>query len=158
MGQKRWVGSSFARLEQRIMLGFYGVRKLRDSHKISDHLRHRFVPLAEFDPTGKAIDLWSRTEIDEIYEMGTPRETKKPLEFVCNQIIHSYIFTPGFNERRFLEDLFFASDKQKDRGMFCIKIDQIVSIFEDVGNNDPSYFFMTRGQSGGREVIDIKVD
>ena len=32
--QTRWVDASFARLEQRVMLGFYGVRKLRDSRKI----------------------------------------------------------------------------------------------------------------------------
>lgn len=156
--QKRWVDASFARLEQRIMLGFYGVRKLRDSRKISDRLRHRSVPLDEFVATGKSIDLLNRIDIDDLYRMDTPQATEKSLEFVCNQIIHSYVFTPGFNEEGFLEDLFFASDRQKDLGVFRIKIDEIVSVFEEVGNNDPSYMRMTRRQAGNRTVMDVEVD
>lgn len=151
--QKRWVDASFARFEQQIMLGFYGVRKLRDSRKISDHLRSRSVPLSEFMPTGETIGWLSRTELDEIYEMGTPYATKKSLEFVCNQIIHSYVFTPGFNGEGFLEVLFFTSDHQKNLRLFSIKIDEVISIFEEVGNNYPSYFAIHREQPGGREVI-----
>lgn len=153
--QKRWSEASLARLEQRIMLGFYGVRKLRDARKIADRLRHRSVPLSEFPPTGKMIDNLNRIDLDEIYEMDSPHATKKPLEFVCNQIIHSYIFTPGFNEEGFLEVLFFASDRQKDSGMFGIKIDEIASIFEEIGNNDPSYVHVSRRRSGKREIIRV---
>jgi hypothetical protein len=157
--QKRWVEASFARLEQRIMLGFYGVRKLLESRKISDRLRHRSVPLDEFIPTGKTITPLNRIAIDEIYKIDASCAMKKSLKFVCHQIIHSYVFTLGFNEEGYLEDLFFASDHQKDQGMFCIKIDEIVSIFEEVGSNDPVYFSMTRGQQGGRTtVIQVKVD
>ena len=156
--QKRWVDASFARLEQRIMLGFYGIRKLRDSRKVSDRLRYRSVPLEEFGSTGKAVDLRSRTEIDEVYEMGAPRTTTKPLDFVCNQIIHSYVFTPGFDEEGFLADLYFASDRQKDLGVFRIDIDEIVSVFEEVGNNYPSSFSMIRRQRGGRKIADVRVD
>ncbi len=67
--QIRWVDASFARLEQRIMLGFYGVRKLRDSRKVSDRLRYRSVPLDEFISTGRTIDHWNRIDIDEIYDL-----------------------------------------------------------------------------------------
>lgn len=152
--QKCWPEVSFARVEQRIMLGFYGVRKLRDSRKIADRLRHRSVPLDEFPPTGETIDHLNRIDLDEIYEMDTPHATKKPLEFVCNQIIHSYIFTPGFNEEGLLEDLFFASDRQKDSGMFCIKIEEIISIFEEVGSNDPGYFF-SGVQPDGKRIMRV---
>ena len=156
--QTRWVDASFARLEQRVMLGFYGVRKLRDSRRISDRLRYRSVPLDEFTPTGRTIDYLNRIDIDEIYDLDSPNATTKPLEFVCNQIIYSYIFTPGFNEEGFLEDLFFASDRQKDSKVFRISIDEIVSIFEEVGNNYPSNFSMTRLRQGSREIVRIEVD
>ncbi len=97
----------------------------------------------------------NRIDLDEIYEMDAPRATKKPLEFVCNQIVHSYIFTPGFNEEGSLKVLFFASDHQKDSGMFGINIDEIVSIFEEIGNNDPSYFHISRGRSDKRQIIKV---
>ena len=156
--QTRWVDASFARLEQRVMLGFYGVRKLRDSRRISDRLRYRSVPLGEFTPTGRTIDYLNRIDIDEIYDLDSPNATTKPLEFVCNQIIYSHIFTPGFNEEGFLEDLFFASDRQKDSKVFRISIDEIDSIFEEVGNNYPSNFSMTRLRQGSREIVRIEVD
>lgn len=153
--QKRWSEASLARLEQRIMLGFYGVRKLRDARRIADRLRHRSVPLDEFPATGKPIDVLNRIDLDDIYQMGSPHTTKKPLEFVCNQIIHSYVFTPGFNEEGFLKVLFFASDRQKDSRMFRIEIAEIVSIFEEIGNNDPSYVHISRRRSGKREIIRV---
>ena len=153
--QKRWSEASLARLEQRIMLGFYGVRKLRDARKIVDRLRHRPVPLDEFPPTGRIIDTYNRIDLAEIYDMVTSNATEKPLEFVCNQIIHSYIFTPAFNVEGFLEDLFFASDRQKDFGMFRVKIDEIISIFEEVGNSYPSHIYARRGRSGRMDIIRV---
>lgn len=156
--QKRWVEASFARLEQRIMLGFYGVRKLRDSRKISDSLRHRLVPLDEFSSTGLTVDILNRTDIDDIYRMDTPQPTEKPLEFVCNQIIHSYVFTPGFDEEGFLDYLLFASDRQKNSSVFSIMIEEIVSIFEEVGANYPSHFRLERNQLGDRWITTVRTE
>jgi hypothetical protein len=153
--QKRWLPVSLARLEQRIVLGFYGIRKLQESRKISDRFRHRPVLLNEFYPTGKMIKYYRRDELDEIYKMGSPRMTKKPLNFVCNQIIHSYVFTPGLNEDAYLEDLYFASERQKNKSMFGIKIDEIASIFEEVGNNYPTYFYWHYDRTQNREVIRV---
>jgi len=154
--QKRWTVVSIARLEQRIMIGFYAVRKLREARKISDRFRSRAVPLTEYPPSGKSIRRSNRTEIDEIYSLNSPRPTKNTLDFVANQIIHSYVFTPGFNEAGFLEDLFFTSDDKKNVAVFSVKILEVASIFEEVGNNYPPNMTTVFDPTKNREIIRVE--
>jgi hypothetical protein len=154
--QKRWTEVSIARLEHRVMVGFYAVRKLREARKIADRLRNRQVPLTEFPPSGRPIRRANRIEIDEIYDLNSQKLVKKPLDFVANQIIHSFIFTPGFNETGLLEQLFFASDDQKDFRVFSVAIEEIANLFEEVGNNYPSKMTTVFDASKNREIIRVE--
>lgn len=155
MIQKRWSPTSIAHVELQIMLGFYSVRKLKEARKISDRLHKLMIPLNEFKPTGKHIRYNNRIFLEEIYKMNEPKATKKPLEYICNQIVHSFIFTPGFNEEGFLEDIFFASDDKKDQVMYSIKIEDIASIFEHVGNNYPARYTFTYDSRRNHEIIRV---
>ena len=137
------------------MIGFYTIRRLRESRKISDRLRNRSVPLQEYGPTGRAIRHLNRTDIDRLYRLDSPKATTKPLDFVANQIIHSYVFTFGFNENGHMADLFFSSDKRKSASLFELAVLEIASIFDEVGNNYPSEMKMDFDPVKGKERIHV---
>jgi hypothetical protein len=71
--------------------------------------------------------------------MEKPRTISRQLRFVANQIIHSYIFTPGFNEQQLLSELYLASDERKERELYAIAVADFALIFEEVGVNYPSH-------------------
>jgi len=56
---------------------------------------------------------------------------------VCNQIIHSFVFAPCFEETGALAGI-FTSDTHKDARLFKVDIDDVISAFERVGNDDPT--------------------
>lgn len=153
--QRRWSETSLARFEQEVMLGFYAVRKLQEARKISGRLWNRPVPLIQFRSSGKAVRHLNWDRIDVLYKLDTPDCVQRPLSFVTNQVIHSYVFVPGFDESNRLVNLFFASDREKDRLLSAVTVSEIAQIFEEVGNNDPVSSRMSWDPATGRENIEV---
>ncbi len=137
------------------MLGFYAVRKLQEARKISDRLRSRPVPLIQYRSSGKPVRHLNWDRIDALYELDNPERVQRHLSFVTNQIIHSYVFVPWFDETNHLVNLFFASDHEKDRQLWAVTVHEIAEIFAEVGNNDPTSARMSWDPVTGREVIEV---
>jgi len=90
--QKQWRGSSYAKVEQKIMISFYSIRKLMDAKKLTDVIVQLDVPAVEYAATGKNVTLLNNHKIDELYNLEEPKEKTVKLRFLCNQLVHSYIF------------------------------------------------------------------
>jgi len=134
--QRRWTERSFALLEQVVMLGFYSIRKLAEAHKISDEIVRLSVPLMAFPWKGKPVTSMNWHRLTELYDMGLGKPVKRSLLFLCHQVVHSYIFSPLF-EDKYLAGVFFSSDRQRHKSLYLIKTNNIVTLFDLVANNDP---------------------
>jgi hypothetical protein len=75
-----------------------------------------------------------------LYNLDAPRELHRPLRFVWNQVIHSYVFILVFGEDGGLAAVLFCSDRERHRFLYELTIAAGVALFEDVGNNDPASF------------------
>jgi len=135
--QRRWTERSFALLEQVVMLGFYSIRKLAEANKISHEIVNLPVPLVAFPWKGKAVTRMNLHRFTELYDMGSARPVKRDLLFLCHQVVHSYIFSPLFEEK-YLAGVFFTSDRHRHKSLYLIKTNNVVTLFELVANNDPS--------------------
>ena len=111
--QQHWPERSLAKLEQEVFIGFYALRKLLEARKLSEKEVTRLIPADSFSFTGRQqITLlnWNRKFADA-FDFEKPKKLKLPIMFLCNQVIHSYIYKEVFNEEGMLTGIFISSDE-----------------------------------------------
>jgi hypothetical protein len=138
LGQKLWSEASLANLEQTLMLRFYSVRKLHEARKLSTLTMKQQIVLRSHPCRKMPVTKLNWHNLDELYDLDKKKKENRGLSFICNQMIHSFIFSPNFDEFRHLEGVYFASEKQRHKSLLYVSIEGIASLFELVGNDYPS--------------------
>ena len=154
--QVRWYESSFAKLEQTVMLGFYSVRKLIESKKLSDDAMYSDVQLLTWKAKGRDINLFNWHQIDRLYDLRKATKQTRKLQFVANQIIHSFVFHPIMRDEKRVKGIAFNSDRTKDTELYYLDLSQIAEIFRIVGRDNPR-----RGKyikSNGQFFVNLESD
>jgi hypothetical protein len=129
--------SQMVQIEKDIFIGFYAIRKLMDTIKIKDSTRDLKVQL-QWSPNIKQVDLLNNHRIDELYDLVQLGQETRTLKFICDQIVHSYIFMSVENKKGGLVGFYFTSDTNKQKKLFYIAVQGVVDIFNLVGNDYPS--------------------
>lgn len=146
---KRWSESSSAKLEQTLMVGFYAVRKLIESKKLTDSLTSKAIQVTEFAAASKPVHLYNWHHIDRLYKLDTPKKAKIDLLSLCHQFVHSYIFLLSFDEDRKLQGVFVTSDRKRSSCLYHIEVQKVIDIFEQVGHNYPTKSMSTWNEKTG---------
>ncbi|MEK7995804.1 MAG: hypothetical protein AAB403_18555 [Planctomycetota bacterium] len=135
--QKRWTDPSLCRCEQLIMVGFFYVRKLIDSRKLSRDFADRQIKLTAYPSTGKHVHLMNvHHDLDEFFDMGTHQQKTAKIEQIANQVIHSYIFYLVTEESGPLQGIIVASDVVRDRELLEFSLSDVIKIFELAGKGE----------------------
>ena len=134
--QKRWTDASFARCEQTIMLGCFSIRKLIESRKLTDKVAEKSLQIRCYPSNGKVVTLLNKHKIDNLFDLDKPKKRLVKLRFLCNQVIHSYVFTLLFHEGGSLSSILVASDNERSRALWEIPAGLLIKVFEKVGNDD----------------------
>lgn len=151
--QKRWVESSFARLEQDLMTGFYSIRKLVDARKVADAFSERRVEIIAYPWTGKPVTFINRHDFWELYRLDEPTPKMRTLGFLCNQIIHSFVYVINFDEDDKFSGISFSSDSEKNKWLYSIEIDRVIRIFRSIGSNYPNKLVYERNSDSGDFIV-----
>lgn len=130
--------SVWARIEREIFVGFYSVRKLIQTFKVSNstsflQLQVKYFPIRP----GEVVDYFNRSDIDELYDLGNPTVETRDIGFFCNQVIHSYVFIISLDEHGALEDFFLASDTMRRHRLYFVSLKHVLHIFRTVGRDYP---------------------
>lgn len=120
------------------MKGFYAIRKLIEAHLISDSLSESMLTVRVYAATGKRVTYMNRHKIDHLYDLEHSRRETRSLTFVCNQVVHSYVFQSVLEERGGLEGFMFSSDRERNRCLLHLAARDVVKLFQKVGNNYPA--------------------
>jgi len=136
--QKKWFDTSLAKIEQDVMLGFYIVRKLKEAKKLSDSVAHHRVNLKTYSAKGKNVTYMNWHKLDEVYDFSKINGQTRSLSFICDQIIHSYVFVVELDENSNFTGILFCSDKKRNKELYFLEIDILTSLFENIGNDYPS--------------------
>ena len=89
----------------------------------------------------------NKDRLGKLYDFGKRKQQTISLAALCNQVVHSYIFTLLFDEDGYLTGILVASDRQRLKGLLEISIGRIIDIFETIGKDDvksASMFFDER--------------
>jgi hypothetical protein len=138
INQKRWSESSFAHVEQSVMLGFYSIRKLLEAKKLSDDVANQSLQIKAYSWKGKGVTRLNRFEYWELYDLEHSLIAERGLAFLCHQIVHSYIFLLSFDESNCFDGILVTSDRERHRMLYFIQVQQIIELFEQIGHDYPN--------------------
>lgn len=151
--QKRWGSKNIFALEKDLFIGFYAIRKLIESKKISDSLKLKEYQILEFEYHGtnnSIIDYFS----EEKYNFDKPNKKKLTIAQLCNQFIHSFYFSP-YVSGELLIGFFICSDHQREKGIYMVTILDIIDIYRIIGSNYPASIKKIKNEHG-KIVMEIE--
>lgn len=151
--------AQFARVEREILIGFYSIRKLLEATgKVSAETRAMKVTLKRYEkrPDQPIVDFYNRSEFGELYDLDKPAPKSSDLLYVVNQMVHSFIFTLSGDDDG--HGAFFTSDRGKETRLNFVSTDEIVRVFESVGNDYPSEFHAWRDQATGEMKWEVPTE
>ncbi|MBA7603208.1 hypothetical protein ES703_10312 [subsurface metagenome] len=128
--------------EKDIVVSFFCIRKLFEAHKVSNKYREYKAEVYSYTPTGKKITKLNQTSIDELYDLSKEKKVKKKISFLANQLIHSCTLFAYREKDRNWGGVYACSDFERDKTIYRIPIEEIITIFKLVGNDYPSSYSM----------------
>lgn len=142
--------AQFARIEREIFIGFYAIRKLLEAAgKVSAETRAMKISLKKYKKRADQpiVDWYNRSEFWELYDLDKPAQELRDLLYVAHRMVHSFIFILSGGDDG--HGAFFTSDRDKDNCLNFISTDEIVRVFEVVGQDYPSGLHVWRDEATG---------
>ncbi|OPA94973.1 hypothetical protein BFW87_13015 [Pseudomonas fluorescens] len=141
----------FARAEREIFVGFYAVRKLLETFNLSTKTKALKYETPFFSAFNEANpDYFNRDKLQKHYDLNQQKVQTLDIEFICNQVIHSYIFIFSLSAIGSIEGFYLSSDTMRKKKLFFIPITTISDILRTVGNDYPSDQHLTRNLETGQ--------
>jgi len=80
----------------------------------------------------------------------------RDIQYISSRVIHSYILFPCLDERG-LSGIFFTSDRDKQSKIYWIGIDDVITVFNNVGNDYPVHieYRLVRPQTAAGKDDDV---
>ena len=147
--QRRWPEASLARVEQDVMVAFYSIRKLIEAEKVATETKARPVVLQRHKWRGKQVTRMNWHKLNELYELEESTSETRDLRWVANQLIHSYVFVVCFDDYGGFDGVFFTSDKNRNKSLHRIGVDQMIDLYEHVGTDYPNEMHMIMNPKTG---------
>jgi hypothetical protein len=130
---------AYVTVEKAVLMGAFMVRRLADSHKLSDATLGMQLRVTRWPSTGRGVTLANNHRLDELFDFSRPERSQQPLPFLCNQAIHSYVFaTYSGRSSKGLAGVYLASDRQRNRALFAVPLSEWERAFRKVGTNYPT--------------------
>ena len=137
---------TYVRIEKEIFIGFYTIRKLLDTFKVSDSTKTAMYNIA-WHPNIKPVDYLNWHRIDKLYDLERSSTETRDIGFLCNLFVHSFIFVVSGEER--LDGVYVASDRTKNKKIYFVPLSHILSIFRLVGRDYPASASFVRNPETG---------
>ena len=112
------------KLEKERMIGFYSVRKLLDNLMVSDQLKERLFQVTWY-ANQRPVDFLNWHQIDRLFDLEKPQSELRDIEFICDRLIHSFVFVPDFDDER-LRGVFVATDTDRRQKVYFVSADLLV--------------------------------
>jgi hypothetical protein len=133
--QSRWTERSHVNFEKDLFIAFYAVRKLIEAKKLTRTVLGLQLKASSFPSTGKGVTHLNSHKIDEHFDLEKKTSENLDLAFVCNQIIHSYIYMTSWTEQGLLEGIMVSSDYQRNKKLYYIELNILIDCLDKVSHD-----------------------
>jgi hypothetical protein len=142
-------------IEREIMFAVFSIRTLIERCKLSEELLSRVIQVKAYPKkSAKPVTFLNSRDIEDLYDVNASVSKSVPLEFLCNQIIHSYILIPLKKERQFT-DILVRSDYERNRWLYIVSIPFIVTLIREVASDSAPIMNITFNPK--RQDYDIRI-
>jgi hypothetical protein len=118
--QTRWTDKTGYLIERDFILSAYAMRKLIESHQVSDEIRQRQIPVRRFDA--------------DSYDFENSRRGTLSVVDLADGIMHSSVFTFYCGETTDLFDgVYVSSDRHKNSYVYLVLASDFIALCSDVG-------------------------
>jgi hypothetical protein len=143
------------KIEKILFVGFYIIRKLIESNKLTFKTRDSLVHFKIFKNI-KKVDQLNWHNIEKLYNLHSWKRASLPIKMICNQFIHSYVFVPCINQSGSLIGLFVCSDYKRSKQLFYITSKNIIKLFKTVGEDEIIEVRMILDKNRDLKVSELK--
>jgi hypothetical protein len=145
---ERTTEKTMVRIEKEILIGFYSIRKLLDTFKVSDSTKNMKFELCCY-PNMKDVDYLNRHHCpSDLFNLAKGHLESRDLRFLCDRFIHSFIFIPAGDNNR-LSGFYVASDMDRKKKCYFIQLSQVLRAFRVVGRDYPTEVHFKRDPNTG---------
>ena len=125
---------ALVRVERELFIGFYSIRKLLETFKLSVSTKSLVFHL-QWSPCIKMVDYFNAHRIDELFDLLAIKSEDRDLAFLCNQFIHSYVFVPVHHKACTLAGVYVSSDRTRHAKLYFVELNQVIHAFRTVGRD-----------------------
>jgi hypothetical protein len=148
---------TYVKIEKDIFMGFYSIRKLIETEtKVTDSLKVGKHDIQWYKHIGADVTWRNNHKLDQLYDLDKTHSEKRDLWFISSRIIHSFIFNLCVNENGGFDGILLTSDTDKNKKLYTLNIDQIIELFELVGNNNVTNVHWQKCPETGEEFTSAK--
>jgi hypothetical protein len=130
----RWSEASCVKLEETVVLGFYGIRRLINAFLLGDALVQRSIPMTAYPAHRKTDVLVGESSFEVLYDLKAGHPVSHDLLFLCHQVLHNCVFSTYFDAQRCLQGVYLTSDHQRKVAIYGIELKIIQDLFRQVGS------------------------
>ncbi|CCG95774.1 hypothetical protein DET61_1154 [Marinobacter nauticus] len=132
---------TFVRIEKELFIGFYSIRKLLETLKVSDSTKKLKFEV-EWYPNKEPVHDLNWHHLDRLYDLSSRHLETRDIGFLCNQFIHSYVFVVAGDAE--IDGVYIASDKIRNKKVYFVSLQNILRAFRVVGRDYPANLQFTR--------------
>jgi hypothetical protein len=119
------------------MIGCFIVRRMVELHKVSQRIANMAIDVF-CAPVTRDVTLRNRFSIEENYDWDAEQALKKPVLYVCNQFIHTYVSFVSRGPDRNWSDFLVVSDYDRNNVIWRVEVKTIIALFESTAGDWPS--------------------
>jgi hypothetical protein len=147
--------SQYVQIEKDVFIGFYSVRKLLETiTKVTDTAKKRKMKVV-WHPNKKPVTWRNNHRIDELYDLAVSHTEVRDISFISGRIIHSFVFAPSAAPDGGLAGILFTSDTDKNKKIYSLDIDDIIELFELIGDDYPTSIDWAKDPDTGEETTKV---
>ncbi|MDT5005819.1 MAG: hypothetical protein QOJ24_2995 [Mycobacterium sp.] len=133
--QTRWTDRTGYLIERDFAASAYAMRKLVEAGETAVGLKGRQVPVRCFELTGRRP--LSADDIADCYDFDNGRRKMLSLVELCDEILHSVVFTFCCGETGDLFDgIYVSSDSDKNEYVYLLLASDFIAVCCDIGMAD----------------------
>ena len=130
-------------VEKAVMMGAFVVRKLAESHKLSDRTSSMSLRVTRSPSTGEPVTWMNNHRLPELFDFTKAVPARLSLWFLSNQVIHSHIFATYSDPAGRRRGVFISSDRERNRALVAVPLFEFERAFRRAGRDYPSFMRFT---------------
>ena len=115
-------------VEKSIFLGFYAIRKLKESGLLPNNVISLNWKITAYPK----VDKPKQNKFINDYQLFAGSSKQLNLEALCNQFIHSNHFSPFVPDNHVCVGFFFVSDRESKKEMYYLQLVSVINVFLSV--------------------------